>query len=141
MAIKIKTDMVDRQGFTLLELVAVMLILGLLASLAIPRYMSMDASASLSAIDAAVSELNGRESLIWADLKISESGYDEGTSDTQIWNRMKNNRTNSYPDLGRDYRWTAGPDQTGGTLQFKSGDPSTLVRSSSSLSDPANWSR
>ena len=74
-----------QQGFTLLELVAVMLILGLLASLAIPRYMSVDAAASSSAIDAAVSELNGRESLIWADLKISESGYDEAAGDTMVW--------------------------------------------------------
>ena len=141
MTLKIKTDMFGHQGFTLLELVAVMLILGLLASLAIPRYMSMDASASMSAIDAAVSELNGRESLIWADLKISESGYDEATGDTLVWNRMKNDSTNSYPNLGYDYRWTAGPDQTGGTLQFKASDPFTLVRSASTKSDPANWSK
>ena len=117
------------------------MILGLLASVAIPRYISMDASASSSAIDAAVSELNGRESLIWADIKISESGYDEGNGDTTIWNRMKNDSTNSYPELGYDYRWTAGPDQTGGTLRFKTGNPTPLIRSASSKSNPAYWSR
>ena len=141
MAMKVESDLFGRQGFTLLELVAVMLILGLLASLAIPRYMSMDASASSSAIDAAVSELNGRESLIWADVKISESGYDEVTGDTMVWNRMKNDSTNSYPNLGHDYRWTEGPNQTGGTLQFKAADPFPLVRSASTKSDPAYWSR
>jgi len=141
LTMKLKADIFGQEGFTLLELVAVLLILGLLASLAIPRYMSMDASASSSAIDAAVSELNGRESLIWADLKISESGYDEANGDTMVWNRMKNDSTNSWPELGYDYRWTAGPNQTGGTLQFKAAEPFALVRSASTKSDPANWSR
>ena len=56
---------IGQRGFTLLELVAVMLILGLLAALAIPRYMDVEAAATVSAIDAAVSELNGREAVIW----------------------------------------------------------------------------
>ena len=53
----------NRRGFTLLELIAVMLIMGVLGALAVPRYIELDATATIRSIDAAVSELNGRESL------------------------------------------------------------------------------
>ena len=56
----------NRQGFTLVELIAVLLLIGILGTLAIPRYIELDASANLRGVDAAVSELNGREGLIWA---------------------------------------------------------------------------
>jgi prepilin-type N-terminal cleavage/methylation domain-containing protein len=48
------------KGFTLVEIIAVMVILSVLAAVAIPRYMSLDENARQRAIDAGIAELNGR---------------------------------------------------------------------------------
>ena len=69
----------NRRGFTLIELIAVLLVLSILGALAIPRYVALDANANSKAVDAAVSELNGREGVIWADVKFSGTGYDAAT--------------------------------------------------------------
>ena len=58
-----------------MEIIAVMMILGLLAAVAVPRYVDLEQNAKQRVIDAAVSELNGQESLVWTKLKISVTGF------------------------------------------------------------------
>ena len=130
----------NRQGFTLIELIAVLLLIGILGALAMPRYIELDASANLRAVDAAVSELNGRESLIWAEIKTTID-YDPITGDDDIWARMKNDPGLTYPDLGDAYRWATLPDKSGGGLSFRESPEVTLNRSPSSMSAPARWSQ
>jgi prepilin-type N-terminal cleavage/methylation domain-containing protein len=64
----------SEKGFTLLEIIAVLVILSILAGIAIPRYISLDESAKQKGLDAAIAELNGRETLTWSNEKISVSG-------------------------------------------------------------------
>jgi type II secretory pathway pseudopilin PulG len=130
-----------RQGFTLLDLISVLMVISFVAVLAIPRYIQLDASAKAKAIDAALSELNGREGMIWADIKFSTNGYDPVTGDSHVWAMMKNDPTHSFPDLGETYVWIDGPTASGGILSFKSNQGVSLIRKKSTIGAPARWSR
>jgi prepilin-type N-terminal cleavage/methylation domain-containing protein len=120
------------KGFTLLEIIAVMVILSILAAIAVPKYVSLDESARQRAIDAAVSELNGRETLTWSNAKISVSGW---VSDERTFELID-------PYLGEEYDWAPeDPKTTGGDLSFKESETVSLMRTESTKERPGSWSR
>jgi len=55
---------IAQRGFTLVEIVTVMIILGILGALVVPRYVDLESNAKKKVIIAAIAELNGREVMI-----------------------------------------------------------------------------
>ena len=121
----------DNSGFTLIEIIAVLVVLGVLAALAVPRYVDLENNAKQKAVDTVVSEINARESLTWANHKISTSGF---VSDAKIFGELNFN-------FDPNYTWKPGnPTASGGILNFK-GESFTLSRTASSYLNSAVWNR
>lgn len=124
----------NRNGFTLIEIIAVLIIISTLAAIAVPKFIDLDSNAKDHAIDSGISELNGRESLVWADLKVSPTGF---LNDAQVFSIMNYN-------LGADYGWSVAPANGaggGGTLLFANTKEIELDRSEATTDSPSQWSR
>jgi len=116
----------------LLEIIATLVILSILAAIAVPKYVSLDESARQRAIDAGIAELNGRETLTWSNEKISISGW---VSDEKTFGLVD-------PFLGNEYAWGIDePNPAGGALTFKDSAPTPLSRVESTVERPGSWSR
>jgi prepilin-type N-terminal cleavage/methylation domain-containing protein len=118
----------NQKGFTLIELIAVMIIMGVVASIALNRYESLSDAATQQVLTAAVRELNVRECLTWTNIKVSREGY---TDDENVYAALDT-------DLGPKFKWNPGPGIGGGTLH--SGIRAcVLVRTPSSFAAAGRW--
>jgi prepilin-type N-terminal cleavage/methylation domain-containing protein len=117
----------NEKGFTAIEIIAVMIILGILAALIVPRIITLDDSAARQALKHAVEELNTRERLVWTNVKLSGITKD---IDETVWQQMK-----EHLDVGAD---EASIDIEGGTLRVGS-TSITISRTPSNYTQPGVW--
>jgi prepilin-type N-terminal cleavage/methylation domain-containing protein len=126
-----KMDCLNQKGFTLIELISVMIIMGVVASVSIQKFDIVSDSAGERALHLGIKELNVRESLTWSNIKISIDGY---TDDADLWLLVAPDL-----DLGGKYHWDPGPDiSAGGTLHFNS-HSIALNRQPSTTSTAGKW--
>ena len=118
----------NQKGFTVLELMCLLVILGVLVSIAVHRYDRVADAAEKQSLAVGIRELNIRETMTWARLKISINGW---PGDDQVFDSVET-------DLGKGYIWDPQPAKEGGLLRFKSSSAS-LSRIPSTIRSPAIW--
>ncbi|MGD8522125.1 MAG: type II secretion system protein [Desulfobacterales bacterium] len=118
----------DQNGFTLIELISVMIIMSVMASVAVKRLDLVTSTATDKVLQEALKELNMREHLTWVDMKLSSTNW---TNDADVFSAMDTN-------LGGDFVWSAGPNASGGTLSFRT-ESSVLSRTASTNSSSGRW--
>ena len=88
---KIKARIQNQEGFTLIEIIAVLVILGILAAVAIPKYIDMRTEALQKTVSAANMELNARERLKLAEWKLNDMpSFYPGPTDSQQTSQSTN---------------------------------------------------
>jgi prepilin-type N-terminal cleavage/methylation domain-containing protein len=121
-------SILNQKGFTLIEMISIMIILGVIGSVAVIKYDDFTKTASEKVLAVAVKELNVRESLIWTNMKISSDGY---TNDADVYIALNTN-------LGLRLRWNPGPNIGGGTLHSESASR-VITRTPSTNTKAAKW--
>ena len=79
----------NQQGFTLVEIIAVLVILGILAAVAIPKYFDLQEKARENALDAALGEAVGRINQYFANELLQgnppdQINYNDTTIETNL---------------------------------------------------------
>ncbi len=118
----------SQKGFTLIELISVMVIMSVMVSVAIKKFDLLSDNASITALQSGIRELRTRESVTWFKIKLSDTGY---TNDVDVYNSVDKN-------IGQGYSWNPEPDISGGSLHFKS-QSIDLNRVPSSPNSPGSW--
>jgi len=130
-----KSLLKNKQGFTLIEIMAVLVIMGVMASVAVSKINDISGTAEYRALETGVAELNAREMLYWTNAKFAPGGWSGSGGDALpggVWDNMDT-------AVGPEYSWTAPPTVAGGELNFGS-QSINLNRAASTNTVAGRWS-
>jgi MSHA pilin protein MshA len=75
----------SQKGFTLIEIIAVLVILGILAAVAVPKYLDLATEARKMAAQGAIAEIKGRLSQVQAKYMMANGGLAPNTANLLAW--------------------------------------------------------
>jgi MSHA pilin protein MshA len=98
----------NQKGFTLIEIIAVLVILGILAAVAIPKYLSMADEARIKAAQGAVAEVKGRLASAQAKYMMQNSGNAPNSTTLFTYATGANGyvNANNLANVGNDFNVT-----------------------------------
>ncbi len=123
----------NQEGFTLVEVIAVLIILGILAAVIVPGYIDSVVSSKKRGLELAVAELNLRECRVWAETKQTNSG-----TATAVMTSIAHTDPSSHLYLGKDYTWGGNPGEGNALLYFQD-QTANVTRTPETDTKPAVW--
>jgi len=127
----------------MVEIIAVLVIIGILAASVVPRFIDIASEAKQKVAYAGIAEYNTREKLLWSKILITQgfSILTDTELDDSLYNQMDFNLNRGD---GSDWAYIAGSGSAGSiraaTLQFK-GEEIAISRIPATRDTPARWSR
>ena len=127
----LKKKLTNQKGFTLIEIIAVLVILGILAAVAVPRYLDLQGEAKVKAAQAQVAEIKGTLSTAWGRAMLNGNGvatianvmtqanitsgtaFTTGTAPADVWNQTVTVAGNAATIAVIDKNGDAGYNATG----------------------------
>ncbi len=86
-----KSHISNKKGFTLIEVVAVMVIMSVMVSVGFKKVDVLSHNAVERVLENGLRELNTREILVWAEIKLSDVGW---INDTTVFSELDTNLGN-----------------------------------------------
>ena len=89
----------NQKGFTLIEIIAVLVLIGILAAVAVPKYMNLTSDAKAKAAMGEVAEIKSTLSLAYSKLLMSNNGTEPTTAQVVTASGLGTFSLGTAPDI------------------------------------------
>ena len=100
----------NQQGFTLIEIIAVLILLGILAAVAVPKYMDMQTDAQAKAVDGALASGASNATMAYSKFLLTNSAPPTSINSSGEWSDGTNTQaiTTDLGDFTASYTYDSG---------------------------------